>query len=334
MACKLVNQLRLAEFFAVILILFFTTGCVFAEEEKDLSFNLVDTGKGGAEIIVSSDASEIVKNAALTLQKVVLQRTNVKLNIVEAGSERSDSGGIYLFTTEGSDFKEAIKAFGYEPVTTLKPGKEGFRIVSGLGKEGRAIIVNGCDDLGVFHGVGWLLRKVDFTDSKAVIANNLDIMTAPATSMRYIRFGDHYGYVNADLDGWREIWNDYIMWGLSAAVFRCDPAHQGDPRESVIAKLLWDKWAMRVPIARSLGLEVIHLTQTNLTFKDGEFGPQQVPNFKELNEYCRDYPGVNPKTQRGRDLLYNSRKWFFDNMPHIESVNYFLTSGWDNGGCL
>ena len=67
-----------------------------------------------------------------------------------------------------------------------------------------------------------------------------------------------------------------------------------------LARILWDKWVQRVPLARSLGLEVVHLTQTNLAFKDGEFGPLGIPNFQKINYMCPDFNGINPKFPEGR----------------------------------
>src|SRR5262249_43768995 len=73
--------------------------------------------------------------------------------------------------------------------------------------------------------------------------------------------------------------------------------------------------------------------QTNLVFKDGEFGPTGIPNFKELNYMCQDFNGVNPKFPRALEVLRESRKWYFDHMPYIQDVTYHLTSGVDGGGC-
>lgn len=332
---KRVKQVNLAA--TVVSLLLWASGCNFggvAEEAQDNGIAIVVDGQAAAVIVIDPQAGSVIGNAAETLQREIHRRTDVKLPIVARDQAAPDKATIHLGTLDQDvTLTRALAALGRQPVIAENPGKEGFTVVSGRQGSAGFVVINGCDDVGTFHGVGWLLRRMGFSESGASVPLGLSVETAPATEMRYIRFGDHYGYVNTELSGWRELWSDYILWGLSAAIFRCDPAHQGDPRETVAAKYLWDKWTERVPLARSLGLEVIHLTQTNMTFKDGEFGPGQVPNFKELNFKCRDRNGVNPKFERGRKLLYDSRKWFFDHMPHSEQVNYYLTSGWDSGGC-
>lgn len=290
--------------------------------------------RSSAQIIVGWDAGQVIRNAAQTLQTEIKRRTGVEVPIRNGRNRQLGSTAIYLGTlSSNAELVDALEALGLEPVTRSLPGREGFRLVSRSQRNSAAVVVNGCDDLGTFHGVGLLLRRIRFSEDGANLASGLDISTKPATPMRRIRFGDHWGYVNTELAGWKEIWTDYIFWGLSAVTMRCDPAHQGDPRESQMAKYLWEKWAERVPLAKSMGLEVVHLTQTNLVFKDGEFGPTGTPNFQELNYMCPDFIGVNPKSPRALELLRKSRKWFFDHMPHIEDVDYDLTSGWDGGGC-
>src|SRR5262249_38294323 len=88
-----------------------------------------------------------------------------------------------------------------------------------------------------------------------------------------------------------------------------------------------------VLLARSMGLEAIHLTQTNLVFKDGEFGPTGIPNFKELHYMCPDFNGVNPKFPRALAALIECRKWFVDHLHSCQDANYYRTTGVDGGGC-
>ncbi len=303
-----------------------------AEDAKTLP--IVRGGAAEAVIVVGPEASEVVGNAALTLQEEIQRRTGAKLAIQTVEKTGPGLTRIYLGTQDRcQSLGKALGPLAQRPVTADRPGKEGFQLLSGSASGDPVVVVNGCDDLGTFHGVGWLLRRMRFRQAEATLPAGLRLATAPASEMRRIRFGDHCGYVNAELPGWREIWSDYVLWGLSAVTFRCDPAHQGDPRESKLARMLWDKWTERVPLARSLGLEIVHLTQTNLAFKDGEFGPAGIPNFPKINFMCPDFNGVNPKFPEGRAALRASRTWFFDHLPCIEQVNYYLTSGWDGGGC-
>ncbi len=310
------------------------TAAQAARSAEPKAMPIASGGAARAVIVVGPDAGEVVGNAAQTLQQEIQRRTGTKLSIQTAGKTGPGLTAIYLGTQGRCELlNKALEKLAAQPLTPDRPGKEGFQLVSGRTGNACIVVVNGCDDLGTFHGVGWLLRRMRFHQAEATLPEGLRFSTAPASEMRRIRFGDHFGYVNTEVPEWREIWSDYILWGLSAATFRCDPAHQGDPRVTNLARLLWDKWVQRVPLARSLGLEVVHITQTNLAFKDGEFGPLGIPNFQKINTMCPDFNGINPKFPEGREALRASRKWFFDHMPYIEQVNYHLTSGWDGGGC-
>jgi len=287
-----------------------------------------------AQIVISSEATSAVTAAAEALQEQVELRTRAKLPVVSPHDAEPATTSIHIGTA-GTDraLADALAALGRSPLSPEDPGREAFQLASGTRDGTGIVVVNGCDDLGTFHGVGWLLRRMRFSEGGVTLPEGVHIIKAPATFMRNIQFGDHFVYVNTEVPQWRKIWVDYMLWGLSTATFRCDPAHQGDPRETDIARYLWDKWTERVRMAKSLGLEVAHITQTNLVFKDGEFGPAEIPDFEELNYMCPDFNGVNPKFPRAIEILKASRKWFFDHMPLIDQVDYFITSGWDGGGC-
>jgi hypothetical protein len=313
------------------LVILFVSSRAFGAEPMPI----VKDGHAVTQIILPTDSSDVLRNAAITLQQEIQRRTAAKL-LIRPEKSGGESASIYLGTLDTNpDLVKALAAIGQKPVQADDPGKEGFLLASGIGKDGRSVIViNGCDNLGTFHGVGWLLRRMRFNENNATCSSGLNLCTAPATPMRGIRFGDAQGYINTKPDGWREIWTDYILWGLSAATYRCDPAHLGDPRASTPARDLWDRWAVKVDLAESMGLNVVHLTQTNLVARDGEFGPDQIPDFKEINYMAADFNGINPKFPRAWEVLLKFREWFFDNMPRIEKVNLYLTSGNDSGGCL
>ena len=150
--------------------------------------------------------------------------------------------------------------------------------------------------------------------------------------MRRIRFGDHCGYVNAELPAG-------ATSGPTTFSGDCprSPSVAIPPIRETPASRSWPACCgtsgPSASAGPSLGLEIVHLTQTNLAFKDGEFGPAGIPNFPKINFMCPDFNGVNPKFPEGRAALRASRRWFFDHLPCIEQVNYYLTSGWDGGGC-
>lgn len=330
-------QFRTGLLFPVLLLLMVCCRIATAQTAGKLKSNeivVVGDGKSFAEIIIGAKADPVISSAAESLQIEVKRRTGVSLPIVNSWKAKQGVTAI-LLGVRGDDpsLKKALAALGHKPVTAEDPGREGFLLVSGKGGESSSIVVNGCEEIGVTFGVGKLLRQMRFVDGNATCPEGLKIATAPVMPTRDVQFGDHAGWVNTDVAQWEEVWRDFQLWGMNQAHFRCDPAHQGDPRETDVAKYLWQKWAERLPIAKRLGLKICHITQVNLVAKDGEFGPASITNFSELNYMCPDFNGINPKFPRGMDALMKSRKWFFDNMPGIDKVDYFTFSGWDGGGC-
>jgi len=303
----------------LVCIMLLATLSVVSHGQVDRFVIVSDTG-AEAEVVISLAASEVIHNAAEAFVSRVKQRMGVSLPIRYAKA-KTGKIPIYLGVLEQSEpIANAVKSIGCEPVSADSPGKEGFLLASGKNSDGAGVIVvNGCDELGTFHGVGWLLRKMRFSDGKVTVPIGLKITTAPATWQRRIRFADHTGYVNTELDGWKEILTEYVLWGLSSNTARCDPAHQGDPRETEVGRDNWNHWRGIVPLTKSLGLAVTHgETQVILVARDGEWGPANIPDFKELNHQCCDNNGINPKTERGKEVIRNSRKWFFDNLPYAD----------------
>ncbi len=304
------------------------------EKSKNASsmIPIVENGKPRAVIAIPPGASAILRHAAQALQTEIHRRTEAQPPIVSSGDIHGADGVVYLGSQDtDASVVSAVKELGLSPASANSPGLEGFVLASGRGR----IVVNGSDDLGTFHGVGWLLRRMEFRDGAAFVADGMNVRTSPAMRMRRIRFGDHFGYVNCEVEGFKAIWSDYIGWGLSGATFRCDPAHQGDPDKSYLGRYLWDRFSKLAALAISMGLEVVPLSQTNLVWKDGRWSPESIPDFQELHYLCpdKDPVSVNPKFPRAMELLVESRKWYFENMAWGERIDYHLFSGWDSGGC-
>ena len=324
--------LRFCVFLAVALGLSPLVACAEGDQAAS-ELSIVNTGGAEAEVLVDYFTSDdVVNNAAKAFVKEVHRRTGILLPI-RHGSARPGNISIHIGNTDGDiALNAALAKLGQSPVNGDKPGKEGFQLVSGR-VDGRGIVVvNGCDSLGTFHGVGRLLRKMRFVNGCAFAPTGLDISSAPASWQRRFIFEANAGFANSTPDGWREIWTDYIFWGLSAISTSCDPAQQGDPRASDFSRYLWDTWAQAVDLTESLGLDMVHVTQTNMVPKEGEFAPANIPNFPEINYMTCNSTGINPKFPRGMKILEDSRRWFFENMPKAEKVDYIF-SGWDTGGC-
>ena len=329
---RLVFAFRICLFLAVALGLSPFVACAKGDQAAS-ELTVVNTAGAAAEVLVDYFTSDdVVNNAAKAFVKEVHRRTGILLPI-RHGSARPGNISIHIGNTDGDiALNAALAKLGQSPVNGDKPGKEGFQLVSGR-VDGRGIVVvNGCDSLGTFHGIGRLLRKMRFVKGCASAPTGLDISTAPTTWQRRIIFESNAGYANTPVEGFRDIWTDYIFWGLSAISTSCDPAQQGDPRVSEFSRYQWDKWAAAVRLTQSLGLDMVHVTQVNLVAKEGEFGPANIPNFDELNYLACNANGVNPKLPRAREVLYAARKWFFEHMPYASNVDYII-SGWDTGGC-
>jgi len=296
---------------------------------------IVLRGDTNAKILVGRETSPVLQSAASALRSEISRRTGIALPIGTSVEVGSADTAILINTGSGdANVTRVLHSLGQRPATTEWPGREGFVLASGRLGNQRVAIVNGSDDLGSFHGVGWLLRKMDFDENEAAIPAELSLSTAPRMPMRRIRFGVGMGYQETEPEQLRDIWTEYILWGLSATTCWWDPAQHGDPRHSEYARDFRDKWARSVPVAKLLGLQLAVLIQTSLVAFDGEFGPANIPDFERLHATCPDFNGVNPKFPEAMNILLASRKWFFDNMPEIDQVDYFLTSGWDSGGCM
>ena len=325
-------MLRFCLFLAVAMGSFPFIACA-AGDQAASELSIVNAGGAQAEVLVDYfSADEVVENAAKAFVKEVHRRTGILLPIRQ-GSAQPGNVSIHIGNTDGdSSLNDALAKLGHKPVSSDAPGKEGYQIVSGRVDGLDILVVNGCDSLGAFHGVGRLLRKMRFVDGGASAPSDLNISSAPASWQRRFIFEANAGFANTTPDGWREIWTDYIFWGLSAISTSCDPAQQGDPRESDFSRYLWDTWTQAVDLTQSLGLDMVHVTQTNLVPKEGEFAPANIPDFPEINYMTCNSNGINPKFPRGMKVLEDSRRWFFENLPKAEKVDYIF-SGWDTGGC-
>jgi len=78
-------------------------------------------------------------------------------------------------------------------------GKDGYKIAF---PESKTIILAGHDERGLFYGLGWLLRKMEFQNGKVFIPGNLNFSSTPVYPIR----GHQLGY--------RPKTNAYDAWGV------------------------------------------------------------------------------------------------------------------------
>jgi hypothetical protein len=117
----------------------------------------------------------------------------------------------------------AAKEWAESPKSKLP---EGFQITVRRGGGNTVVWVVGNDSRGVLFGVGRLLREIHFQPGSAVVADNLDIATAPAYPLR----GQQLGYRPKcnSYDAWDlPVWEQYIR---DLAVFGCNSIELIPPR--------------------------------------------------------------------------------------------------------
>ena len=121
---------------------------------------VVSEGQAKAVIVIGLDAGEVIGNAAKAFQQEIQRRTGIILPI---RYEKAKPGNVVIHIAnlnQDTSANKALAALGSKPVTADNPGKEGFLLVSGKKDNAKIVVVNGCDGLGSFHGVGWLLRRM------------------------------------------------------------------------------------------------------------------------------------------------------------------------------
>jgi len=108
-----------------------------------------------AQIVISSEATSAVTTAAEALQEQVELRTRAKLPVVSPHDAEPATTSIHIGTA-GTDraLADALAALGRSPLSPEDPGREAFQLASGTRDGTGIVVVNGCDDLGTFHGVG------------------------------------------------------------------------------------------------------------------------------------------------------------------------------------
>lgn len=114
---------------------------------------IVSQGKALAEIVLEPRAGSVLRAAAESLQEIVHRRTGVALPIREGGESLGEGTNIHLATCDRSEkLNEALGELGRQPVIADRPGREGFLLLSEKRGEAACVVINGCDDLGTFHG--------------------------------------------------------------------------------------------------------------------------------------------------------------------------------------
>jgi hypothetical protein len=150
----------------------------------------------GAAIFYPDKKNLHLQKAVQVLQEEIFKRSYVFLPVIN--KPPSEAKNVIAVGVEGQidnfpeTWKTAIKKL---PET----GKDGYKIVF---LENKTVIIVGHDERGVLYGVGKLLRKMELTGGKVLIADKLNISSTPAYPIR----GHQMGY--------RPKTNAYDAWSV------------------------------------------------------------------------------------------------------------------------
>ncbi len=148
-----------------------------------------DIGLDNAVVVVrSGNVPSGEKTAARVLVEEVEKRTGIRWEI---RTEWPPQGTVIAVTSRVENTGWDRKLPGDETKISLKP--EGYQVVvEKQPSEAYTIWVIGADPRGTLFGVGYLLRKMNLSDNRAVMEPGMDICTAPVYPIR----GHQLGYRN------------------------------------------------------------------------------------------------------------------------------------------
>ena len=217
---------------------------LFALEKIDLS---------NAKIVVSEPQKKIISNAGDMLRDEIEKRTRLGLDVVTSIPKQ---GATSIVLGTGSQVTDKFPL----PQGLLIPQKaDGYAIwIDTTTRKTQTICVAGYDDRGTLFGTGRLLRLIDMSRDKVVVAGDIKIATAPVTKLRGHQIG--YRPKTNSYDGWTiEMWEHYyrdmIVFGTNAVELlppRTDDAldspHFPEPQLQMMVKMS--------QLAKDYGLDV------------------------------------------------------------------------------
>jgi len=149
-----------------------------------------------ASIVVTANAPNPERKAAIMLSEEVERRTRIRLPITNRRTGVAPS----IVLGQSAEIPQDL-ANQLIPAT---PGADGFRVQS----IGNAIVIAGNDARGTLFGAGWLLRQLRM-ERDSVTVENLKISTAPKYPLRGHQLG--YRPKTNSYDGWSvPVWEQYI----------------------------------------------------------------------------------------------------------------------------
>jgi hypothetical protein len=276
-------------------------GSLHAQQTEPQSYDRI-------QIIIGNESNDIEKKAARLLQERILERSDVKISLLEESASSQADGLTVLFGRPRNHafLRELLSKNRIKPLTDLAPGPEGF-LLRLLDKN--MLLAAAIDDRGTLYAVGELLRQIRFGENQISLPYDLSIRTAPAFEIRGTQFGQSGVAKNlAKARSWTEketqrVILDYALAG--ANTFTVD----GGPMYDFI---------------KSYGL----MTQ-------GDFGANTAPEVRDNLEWrASESIGregyVCPSVPAARAYMLRKFEQFAKKAPNYDLLKF---QGGDGGGC-
>jgi hypothetical protein len=185
----------------------------------------------GATVVTPPNLSGPEKKAVLMLEEEAEKRTHIRWP--EATAWPSSGSAVIAVGP-----KSALEQFAGAYAAELKglpdvKGAEGYRVCVRTGHGNPAVFVVGNDARGVLFGVGRLLRELHMQRGSAVLADDLDLATAPKYPLRGHQLGYRpkcNSYDAWDLPVWEQYFRDLAVFGCNA--IELIPPRSDDAKDS------------------------------------------------------------------------------------------------------
>jgi hypothetical protein len=245
-----------------------------------------------AVIVCPASASRAERKAVQMLDEEVTRRTRLNWPITNSLPASNAPAIVICTSTQARDFAPPLQ----RPISSnSSQAPEGFHLsVSKTGGRS-AVLVLGNDERGVLFGVGRLLRELRMEPDSVMLADNLNITTAPKYRLR----GHQLGYRPKcnSYDAWDlPVWEQYIR---DLAVFGCNAIELIPPRSDDEAT---SPHFPRPPLEMMVGMSAL------------------------ANDYGLDvwawFPAMDPDYSNPRTISASVQEWgdLFSKLPRLDAV--------------
>lgn len=277
--------------------------------------------------------------AALIVQKKIMERLNVKLEIIPweeiEGQRRKNV--ILILNNSIVDVELLKMGLGF-PERYQEVGEEGYKIGTFRKDECNYVIAAGNGRRGIIHGTGALLRHFRYYDDRIDIPWTW-VNSAPVHSFRASLTCPHkqdMGYKWWTPGQWEEYFDELQLWGANVGMYIPLQFGQRDAdiwKEGSIHAKCWEPMRRLPEIIKSKDMEVGIYLGINDVFpsdaKDFDMAAGGEDEYYMPKIYTEE-ACICPSGKKAYDLILKRREELFSRLKYLDYV-YVPTT--DYGGC-